>query len=316
MFGIKKTKKIVCIGGGNAMPRSTLKGLKEKDVELSVVSAVLDSGGSTGRIRNDYNIISPGDLRRAFIELAEIPFDDKELLAYRFDKGELNGHVLGNIIFAALVLSTCSYKEVFSRMNKFLGQHRILPSTIHEADLVAILENGQEIVGETNIDIPKHDTNLKIDKVFIRPEVNVCPQTVRRIGLADAIIIGPGDIYSSLMQVLLVNGFSEAVIKSKAKKIYVCNLMNKDGESNGFSVEDFVNVVELHLGCSLDYVIYNNKEIPKERIDKYKEKHAELIDIVKCKAQSSKFIGADVIAREGGVTHDPEKLANVIMNLI
>ena len=319
MFGknfLKKTKKIVCIGGGNAMPKAVLRGLKDKDVELSVVSAVLDFGGSSGRLRNDYDIISPGDLRRAFIELAEIPFDDKELLNYRFNEGELKGQVLGNIIFTALVLNKCSYKEVFERLNNFLGKHKILPSTIHNADLVAILEDGQEIVGETNIDIPKHDQNLKIKKIFLRPEVNVCPQTVKRIGMADAVIIGPGDIYSSLMQVLLVNGACEAIRNSKAKKIYIPNLMNKKGESNGFYIDDFVDVIEKRLQCSLDYVIYNNKEVSTQRIKNFKEGHEELIDLVGCKGKSDKLIGADIIAREGDIVHDPDKLSKIILELL
>jgi len=143
---IKKTKKIVCIGGGNAMPKAVLRGLKEKDVELTVVSCVLDSGGSSGRLRNDYGIISPGDLRRAFIELANFSFEDKEIVNYRFKDGELRGHNLANIIFAAICLYKESYKEVFEKLNIFLGKHRIIPSTIHNSDLVAVLENNQEII--------------------------------------------------------------------------------------------------------------------------------------------------------------------------
>jgi uncharacterized cofD-like protein len=319
MFGktfLKKTKKIVCIGGGNAMPKAVLRGLKDKDVELSVVSAVLDSGGSSGRLRDDYDIISPGDLRRAFIELAEISFDDKELLNYRFNEGELEGQVLGNIIFTALVLNKCSYKEVFERLNSFLGKHKILPSTIHNSDLVAILEDGQEIVGETNIDIPKHNSDLKIKKVFLRPEVNVGPQPVKRVVWRMLLLSVLETFYSSLMQVLLVNGDCEAIRNSKAKKIYIPNLMNKKGESNGFYIEDFVEVIEKRLQCQLDYVIYNNKEISSQRIKNYKEEHEELIDLVKCKTKSEKLIGADIVPREGDIIHDPDKLSKIILELL
>jgi len=317
MFNFRsKPKKIVCIGGGNAMPKAVLRGLKKRNVDLTVVSAVLDSGGSSGKLRNDYNIISPGDLRRAFIELANFSFEDKELLNFRFNEGNLNEHVLGNIIFTALVLNKGSYKEVFEKLNSFLGRHKIIPSTIHNSDLVAILENGEEIVGETNIDIPKHNANLKIEKIFLRPEVNVCPQTVKRIGLADAVIIGPGDIYSSLMQVLLVNGLCEAIRNSRALKIYIPNLMNKKGESNGFYVEDFVNLVEKHLQCPFDYVILNNKEIPPQKLKNFTEEHEELIDLVKYHKKSDKFIEEDIILRDGEIIHDPDKLANIIMKLV
>jgi len=313
---VKTTKRIVCIGGGNAMPKTVLRGLKVKDVKLSVVSCVLDSGGSSGKLRTDYDIISPGDLRRSFLELVNIPFEDKEVIDYRFQDGFLKGHDLANIIFTAIVLSKGSYKEVFEKLNSFLGKHKILPSTIHNADLVAVLENGEEVVGEVNIDIPKHDPKLKIERIFLRPEVTVCPQTVKRIGLADAVIIGPGDIYSSLMQVLLVNGACEAIRNSKAKRIYIPNLMNKNGESNNFMVEDFVRVVEGCLQCPLDYVIFNTGNVSSQRLEEYKKEHEELLDMVQCKTQSSKFVGRDIVTRTGDVVHDPDKLANVIMSLI
>jgi len=313
---VGKTKHIVCIGGGNAMPKTVLRGLKKKDVELSVVSCVLDSGGSSGKLRTDYDIISPGDLRRAFLELIDVPFEDKEILDFRFEDGFLRGHDLANIIFTAMCLNKVSYKEVFEKLNSFLGKHKILPSTIHNADLVAVLENGEEIVGETNIDSPKHDPKLKIERIFLRPEVNVCPQTVKRIGMADAVIIGPGDIYSSLMQVLLVNGACEAIRNSKAKRIYIPNLMNKNGESNNFMVEDFVRVVEGCLQCPLDYVIFNTGSVLDQRLEEYKKDHEELLDMVQCKTKSDKFVGKDIVTRTGDIVHDPDKLANVIMSLI
>jgi len=140
--------------------------------------------------------------------------------------------------------------------------------------------------------------------------------TVKRVGMADAVIIGPGDIYSSLMQVLLVNGACEAIRNSKAKKIYIPNLMNKKGESNGFYIEDFVEVIEKRLQCQLDYVIYNNKEISSQRIKNYKEEHEELIDLVKCKTKSEKLIGADIVPREGDIIHDPDKLSKIILELL
>lgn len=314
---VRKTKRIVCFGGGNAMPISVLRGLKEKDAEITAVCSVLDSGGSSGRLKKDYGIIAPGDLRRAFLELSDFPKEDKKLFNYHFKEGELAGHNLGNLVFLALCLNKESYHEVFEKLNKLLDdRYKILPSTIHSSELVAVLENGQEIVGETKIDIPRHDTGLKIEKVFLRPAVSACPQTIRRIEEADMVVIGPGDIYSSLMQIFLVDGISRTIKNSRAKRIYVCNLMTKNGESNGFGVEDFVAEVEKYIQCPLDCVLFQNKKPGEERVRKYKEKHKELLEPVECRTPLPNFLGKDIMTDEGDILHDPKKLANIIFSLM
>jgi uncharacterized cofD-like protein len=314
---VRKTKRIVCFGGGNAMPISVLRGLKEKDAEITAVCSVLDSGGSSGRLRKEYGIISPGDIRRAFLELSDFPKEDKKLFNYRFKENELEGHVLGNLVFLALCLNKESYHEVFEKLNKLLDdRYKILPSTIHPSELVAILENGQEIVGETKIDIPRHDAGLKIKKVFLRPAVSACPQTIRRIEEADMVVIGPGDIYSSLMQIFLVDGISRAIKNSRAKKVYVCNLMTKNGESNGFRVEDFAAEVEKYIQCPLDCVLFQSKKPGEERVRKYKEKHKELLEPVECRNPLPNFLGRDIMTDEGDILHDPKKLADIIFSLM
>ncbi|MDD5098178.1 MAG: YvcK family protein [Candidatus Pacebacteria bacterium] len=311
-------KKIVCIGGGNAMPKAVLRGLKYGNTELTVVSCVLDSGGSSGKLRKEFDIISPGDVRRAFLELCVFSEENKKILDFRFPKGELAEHNLGNLFFAAEYLKEKSYRPVFEKMNSLLlGTHRILPSTIHKADLIAVLENGQRIIGEMNIDSPQHDTNLKIKEIYLEPEVHACPQTVRRIKEAYMVVIGPGDIYSSLMQVLLVKGTAETIKESKAKKVYVCNVMTKKGESNGFHVIDFVKEVEKCLGCELDYIIYNNKIPDRDRIDAYKQEHPELLEIVGFDGlpENKKYIGADLLFDEGSIAHDSSKLAKILLKI-
>lgn len=310
-------KKIVCIGGGNAMPKAVLPGLKNKNVELTVVSAVLDSGGSSGRLRKDYDVISPGDVRRAFMALCDLSEEDKVLMDYRFIDGDLHEHNLWNIAFVAMALEKGGYRSLFEKINGMLvGNHRILPSTVHKADLVAVLEDGTEIVGEADIDVPKHDTRLKIEKLFLRPAVKACPQTVKRIGRADMVVIGPGDIYSSLMQVLLVDGTSESIKASKAKKVYICNLMTKNGESNNFTVGDFVWQVEACLKCPLDYVIFNTN-IPSEDIVKeYRKENPQFLEMVKFGnlSEGKKYIGADLLGKDG-INHDTEKIAKILLNL-
>jgi uncharacterized cofD-like protein len=279
---------------------------------------VLDSGGSSGKLRKEFDIISPGDVRRAFVELCFFSDKEKDLLNFRFPKGELSEHTLGNLFFAAMYLKEKSYRPVFEKMNSYLlGTHRILPSTIHKADLIAVLENGQKIIGEMNIDCPQHDTNLKIKELYLEPEVHACPQTVRRIKEAYMVVIGPGDIYSSLMQVLLVKGTAETIKEVKAKKVYICNIMTKKGESNNFHVIDFVKEIEKCLKCELDYVIYNNKMPSEERLSTYKQKHPELLEMVKFDdlPKGKKYIGADLLLEEGSLAHDSDKLAKILLSL-
>jgi len=320
MFSIfPKSKKIVCIGGGSAMPGAVLSELKKTSHYLAVVSAVLDSGGSAGKLRNDYHTISFGDIRRALLELMDIPQKNKNYLNYRFKGGELDGHVLINIMLSALYLKKENYRIFFEEINEFLDErHAILPATITNSHLHAILENGEEIKGETNIDIPKHNSNLRIKNIFLVPEAKSCPVTLRNLAEADTIIIGPGDLYSSLLQTLLINGMSKAIVESPAKKILVCNLMTKRGESNNYDVQDFTNEIERYLGGSVDYVIYNKTMPSPERIASFQVNHPELLEMIKIPEvlDNKKFISGDLVESSGGIYHNARELNKIILKLI
>ena len=314
----KKQKKIACLGGGNAMPKAVLSGLKKYPVKISAICAMLDSGGSSGRLRKDYNIISPGDIRRAFIALANTSPVIENLFNYRFQTGKLKGHNFANLFITALELSSSNYEEVCDEMYKMLNiSHQVLPITLDNSHLFAELENGETIAGETNIDIPKHDSSLRIKKVFLKPEAKIYPKALSAIQNTDLIVIGPGDLYSSLAQILLVEGAAQAITESKAKKVYVCNLMNKKGETNNFNVIDFSNEIESYLGSKLDYVFYNTEKPKQEMLDRAKEKHPELIGVVNFDEglNKSKFIGKDFLDLSN-ITHDSEKLSKAIFNLI
>ncbi|PIV45816.1 MAG: hypothetical protein COS24_00230 [Candidatus Nealsonbacteria bacterium CG02_land_8_20_14_3_00_34_20] len=318
MREVKKNKNVVCLGGGNAMPKAVLTGFKKYPVKLSVICAMLDSGGSAGRLRKDYKIVSPGDIRRAFIALSNTSPVIEELFNRRFQTGKLKDHNFANLFITALELTTQNYEKTFQEFGKLLNiniNHQVIPSTLDNANLYAVLENGRIISGETNIDIPKHNGNLKIKKVFLRPKAKAYPKALQAIKTADLITIGPGDLYSSLAQILLTQGISEAICKSKAKKVYICNLMTKYGETNGFSVLDFSQEVEKYLGGALDYVIYNNRRPSPKRLAAYKKKHPELLDLVKFDEllNKEKFIGVDILTASGSIIHDPNKLAKIIL---
>jgi len=317
---VKKNKKnIVCLGGGNAMPKAVLAGLKKYPANLSVICAMLDSGGSAGRLRKDYNINSPGDIRRAFIALANTSPVVENLLNYRFETGELKGHNLANLLITALELNTGSYEKTIEEMSRLLNvEHQILPATLDNANLYAVLENGTIIEGETNIDIPKHDGNLKIKEVFLKPKARAYSKSVEAISGTDIIVIGPGDLYSSIAQILLTEGISGAIKESRGKKVYICNLMTKYGETNNFSVDDFTKEIEKYLGAELDFVIYNNKKPAAPRLKSYLKEHPEFLGMVKFgkKLKSSKkFIGENLLTSSGPIIHDPGKVSKLILKL-
>ena len=314
-----KKPNIVCLGGGNAMPKAVLSGLKKYPVKLSVICAMLDSGGSAGRLRKDYDIVSPGDIRRTLIALSNTSSIIEHLFNYRFETGELKGHNFANLLITALELATNDYEKTIKEVSKILNiQHEVLPATLGRSNLCAVLENDKIVYGETNIDVPKHNGKLKIKKVYLKPEVRAYPKAIEAIKKADLIIIGPGDLYSSLAQILLINGISNAINKSKAKKVYVCNAMTKYGETNNFSVQDFTNEIEKLLNAPLNYVIYNTKKPLLKRLTNFKKEHPELLELVKFDKELSKnkrFIGKNILLSSGPIVHDPNKLAKIILKL-
>ncbi len=314
---MSETVKIACLGGGNAMPKAVLKELKNRDVEISAICAMLDSGGSSGRLRKEYGILSPGDIRRAFIALANTSPVIEELFDYRFQAGELQGHNFANLFITALNLSTNDSEKTFEAMNNILNvTHEVLPVTLDTAEVCAVLEDGSVIEGETNIDIPKHDPKLKIEKVFLRPGAKAYPKALNAIHRADKIVLGPGDLYSTLAQILLTEGVAEAIRNSNGKTIYVCNLMTKKGETDGFGVKKFTFEAEKLLGGFFDKVIYNTNIPKKKRLNKYKKDHPELIEMVHFDdLDKEKFVGDDLLQEETKIVHDSEKLVNLILKI-
>jgi len=313
-------KKIVAIGGGSAMPSAVLEGLKKYPIEITAVSAMTDSGGSTGKLRKDYNVLPPGDIRRAFIALSSAPQNLKNLFSYRFSSGSFSGHNLGNLLISGLEMELGCFEKVLDVIHDFLKiSGRVLPVTKDKSHVVAVLENGKIVNGERNIDVPKHDGKLKIKKVFLKPEATAFKPVREAIIAADAIIIGPGDLFSSLIPCLLPKGIKEALKKTKAKKIYICNILTKHGETKGFCVSDFVEEIKKY-GFTPDFVIYNNKIPASEEVRKYKKNRSLLLGCVKIDEKTKKketaMIGRDVLKKKGILEHDKNKLAKIIVKII
>jgi len=306
--------KIAVIGGGTGA-FSVLTGLKKHSVELSAIVSMADNGGSTGVLREEFGVLPPGDIRRALVALSESEELLCDLFNYRFEEGSLEGHSFGNLFLTALSKMEGDFqKGVEQAMTLLNVQGKVLPVTTDNAQLHAELEDGRIIKGESNIDVPKHDGSLKIERVFLKPDCKINPKAQKELKKADAIVIGPGDLYTSIVPNLLVKGVSEVIEKSSAEKIYICNLMTKYGETNNFTASDFIGIIEKHLE-SLDHVLINNKKPAEERIKKYEKEGAEFVTYHQLKG-SFQIIKEDLIRDSGYIRHDPEKTAQAILNIL
>ncbi|MCK5332345.1 YvcK family protein [Candidatus Parcubacteria bacterium] len=318
-----KEKKIVCLGGGNSIPKAILRPLLKYPVNITSIASMVDNGGSTGQLREDFGVLPPGDIRRHILALSNAEQWKKDLWDFRFGHeifdGGHRGHNFANVFFAGLEKNMRDYEKVLELVHEFMQvQGKALPATIKQTQIFAELENGEIIKGESEIDVPKkHDPRLKIKKVYLSPEVEAYKPSLEAISAADLIIIGPGDLYSSTIPCFLSKGMKDAFIKTKAKKVLVCNAMTKFGETNDFSVLDFTNEIEKYINSKLDFVIYNSEIPSEERVNKYKKDESALLDIVQVNnsLDQKKFIGKDLLARNGPIVYESKKLIELIMSL-
>ena len=256
-----QSPKIVVIGGGIGSS-TVLKGLRKFDVQLSAVVTMFDSGGSSGRLGREFGYPPFGDLRQCLVALSDDADDTKALrqaLQFRFggDNG-LSGHSVGNLLMAGLMSQSDDLNEAVEEIAKMLRvQGRVIPVTSERAELCAELENGETIRGESNIDA-RLESLPRISRVFLVPDVDAGSNAIDAILEADAIVLGPGDLYTSIIPNLLANGITQALAESGATKIYVCNLMTKRGETDGYNAADFVKEISAYIGsASLDWVLVN-----------------------------------------------------------
>lgn len=313
-----KTKKIVVIGGGTGI-FTALAGLKKYPVELSAIVSMADDGGSTGVLREEFGILPPGSVRPALVALSHSEKLVSDLFNFRFPEGSLREHNFGNLLILALAKITGSFEKAIEKTGKLLKiKGEVIPSTLDNAHLIAKLENGKVIRGETNIDLPKHDGRLKIEKVWLGPPCQANPKAIKKILAANLIVIGPGDLFSSILPNLLVKRISQAIKKSRAKKVYICNLMTKFGETTSFTGGDFVKTIEKYLGENvLDFVIFNNKKPSAQRIKKYEKEKATFVKYNKKDPLLKKYqiIEGDFLRKKGFIRHDPAKLAKALLRI-
>ncbi len=315
-----KAKKIVVIGGGTGS-YTVLRGLKKFPVDITAVVSMFDSGGSSGQLRDEFGVLPPGDVRRCLVALSDGEREAvlRDLFNYRFEKGSFSGHNFGNIFLTAVADILGDQGEAIKKAGELLNIHgRVFPVSLTDAHLHAVLENGQEIVGETNIDVPKHDGDLRIKSVFLKPQATLYKEAKKAIIEADAIVIGPGDLYTSIIPNLLVKGMGDALKKSRAKKIYVANLMTKYGETNGYAASDFASELLKYSGLKrFDAIICNSAKIPASYVKKYKKENKQPLVVDALLQKYTKTILKKALFNDARfIRHDSDALAAIIMKEI
>lgn len=336
--------KIVSVGGGTGLS-TLLSGLKtyvsKEPVStraswietLTAVVTVTDDGGSSGRLRDEFQILPPGDIRNCIVALAEDEHLLTKLFQYRFEsEGDLSGHSFGNLFLAALAGITGDFLEAIKVSSEVLAiKGRIFPSTVQDVELVAELMDGRVIRGETNI----VESRSRIKRLRLSSEVcSPLPETLEAIKHADIITIGPGSLYTSIIPNLLVDGIVDSMRDSAAIKVYICNIMTQPGETDNFDVEDHLRVLfEYSTKLDLDYVLVNTSLISEELRGKYLADGAAQVafdslasgrfeeEPIQAKLDTSdrthcfQLLCRDLLHEDGLVRHDPHKLARLLLDV-
>jgi len=308
--------KIVCLGGGTGLP-NLLRGLKLYTDSLTAIVTVADDGGSSGILRDELKIPPPGDIRNCLLALAYTEPLMERLFQYRFSSGSFKGHSFGNLFLAAMTEMLGNFELAIKESSKVLAvKGTVLPSTLDDVILEAIYENGEKACGESHIP----NSRKRISKVMLKPaDAKPLDEALEAIQKADAIILGPGSLYTSLIPNLLIKDITLAISKSKAKKIYVVNVMTQPGETDGYFASDHVRAIINHSSPDVvDFVIINSGQIPGYLLSRYLldgstpvECDREIIETM-----GYKVVTASVINPTDVVRHSPELLAKVIIELI
>ncbi|MBY9078961.1 YvcK family protein [Paenibacillus sp. HN-1] len=309
--------KVVVMGGGTGLS-VMLRGLKEKPLDITAIVTVADDGGSSGILRNELQMPPPGDIRNVLTAMADVEPLMAEIMRYRFSSGEgLAGHSLGNLILAALTDISGDFVTAVREINRlFAVRGRVLPAAGEAVVLSAEMEDGSIVTGESKIP----EAGGKIRRVFLEPpDVEPLPEALEAIRAADAILLGPGSLYTSILPNLLVPKLAEAVVASDAIKMFICNVMTQPGETDHYTVSDHLQAVYDHIGLHLfDYVIVNNGEIPPEVQQKYAEKGASPVELDREAIEDPRYklIADRLVLFRTYLRHDTEKLSQHIYQLV
>ncbi|EHQ60844.1 hypothetical protein PDENDC454_18298 [Paenibacillus dendritiformis C454] len=313
----RELPRIVVMGGGTGLS-VMLRGLKEKPLDITAIVTVADDGGSSGILRQELQMPPPGDIRNVLTSLADVEPSLSEMLKYRFPNGTgLAGHSLGNLILAAMTDITGDFVAGIRELSRVLAvRGRVLPAANQAIVLNAEMTDGTIVEGESAIP----QAGQRIKRVFLEPaQVEALPEAVQALQEADAILVGPGSLYTSIIPTLLVPKLVQAVKESDAVKIFVCNVMTQPGETDNYKVSDHLEAIQQHVGEHLfDYVIVNDGEIPPQVQDRYAEQGARAVhlDLDEVTKRGYKVIADSLVLFRTYLRHDAEKLSHHIYQLV
>jgi len=318
-------KKIVTIGGGTGN-FTVLRGIKNYDVDVSAIVSMADDGGSTGILRDELGVLPPGDVRQCLVALSDSSRLMRSLMNYRFEQGGLGGHSFGNLLLSALEKVTGSFEKAVEEVGKILFiKGKVIPVTTHLVRLKMILKSCHVLEGEREIYLSQ-EIEKGYSSIYLEPYPKANPHAINEIMNADLIVVGPGGLHTSLIPNFLVEGVSDALRQSDAKKVFVVNLMNRRGQTSKYKVSDYMTEMERFIGEDVfDYILVNNQNPPKELIELYAEEGDLVINDVKddrirpaaLLGELKRSLGTkkDLIKRSL-IRHDSKKLAQELMNIV
>ncbi len=317
-------KKIVVMGGGTGN-FTVLRGLKNHNVDLSAIVSMADDGGSTGILRDELGVLPPGDVRQCLVALSDSSRLMRSVMDYRFENGGLGGHSLGNLLLSALEKVTGSFERAVEEMGRILYiKGKVIPVTTHQVRLKMILNNQKVLEGEREIYL-SHEIDKGYSKIYLDPFPKSNPHAITEIRNADLIILGPGGIHTSIIPNLLVEGVSEALKESHAKKIFISNLMNRKGQTTGYKVSNYLHEIVSYLGEDIfDYSLVNSQMPDQALIERYSEEGELVInDIEGSRVISAPLLGelsenrkSDTLIKRSLIRHNSKQITKEIMKIV
>lgn len=320
--------RIVAIGGGTGLP-ILLQGLKKHTCKLTAIVSVTDTGRSSGRLRENMGILPPGDIRNCLIALSGSEKLLHDIFQYRFMNGELKGHTLGNLFITAMTKVTGSFEEAIKETSRVLAiKGKVLPPTLQDVHICAELEDGTIVEKELRVRAPGKS---RIKRVFLSCPAEPLNEALSEIEDADLVVLGPGSLYTSIITNLLISRMADTIKNSRAKKVYICNIMTQPGQTDNYTALDHVNEIIHYLGSAPDFVVINDKLPSDDILKRYAKENAFPVicdqnQISNIEKLGSKVITAPIVEqirerkilweKQDLLRHDSDNLANVVINLL
>lgn len=316
-------KKVVVIGGGTGN-FAVLNGLKSYPVDISAIVSMADDGGSTGILRDELGVLPPGDVRQCLVALSNSSRLMRSLMNYRFENGGLGGHSFGNLLLSALEKVTGSFEKAVEEVGRILViKGKVIPVTTHQVRLKMILNNRQVLEGEKEVYLSQEiDQGYK--SIYLEPDPKANPHAIEEIMTANLVVIGPGGLHTSLIPNLLVNGVTDVLCATSAKKVFIVNLMNRKGQTTGFKVSHYLQEMIRFIGRDIfDYILINNQKPPQELIEVYANE-GDLVesDLNDDRVRLAPLLGElkqrhkNDLLKRSLIRHDSKKLAQELMKIV